>query len=203
MKKLTFIIIFLLLVGNVFGETYNFTAKATVEWYISISVPVIGISLKKTIDKKTFTISDSISVGESKTFKKEVNNIHINLPTGSININFFTFTAKVSAEKIDENTVKVTITGSTSGILGSNYKVSYSGTVNGQPPDKNYGDTMVWYFSIKNDTTTDSESEASSTTSDTTTSTNSTTKTPIPPLAIVLTLIAISTIVLRKFSKHI
>ncbi|MEO2117109.1 MAG: hypothetical protein ABGW92_01705, partial [Methanocaldococcus sp.] len=109
------------------------------------------------------------------------------------------------AEKINENTVKVTITGSTSGILGSNYEVSYSGTVNEQPPDENYGSTMVWYFTIKNDTTTtDSADTTNSATPDTATSTttaSSTTKTPIPPLAMVLTLIVISIIALRKFNK--
>ena len=213
MKKILFgLIICLLLIGEVFGETYDFTAKATVEWYITTSISSVIVDTstippktittyktkKITIDTKTFTISDSISVGESKTVKKEVNNIHISLPTGgNIDIDMFTFTTTVSAEQIDENTVKITMTGSISGNLGGNYEVSYSGTVNGEPPDYNSGNTLIWYFTIDNqennnqeDTTNNQENQDDNQ--------QTTTKAPLPLPAIILTLIAIPLIALRK-----
>jgi len=194
MKKLAFVIIFLLLVGNVFGETYDFTSKATVEWYIKI--PFMG---KIKIYSKKFTISNSISVGESKTFKKEILKLHI--PIIDIDINLITFTTTVSAKQINENIVKITMVECMSGIFCNRYicHVTYGGTVNGKSPDENHGNTLIWYFTVNNQENNNQDNLNDENINKNNNNQQTTTKTPIPPLAIVLTLIVIPIIALRKF----
>ncbi|ACV24443.1 hypothetical protein [Methanocaldococcus fervens] len=196
MKKLffVFVIICLLLVGKVFGENYDFTTNAEIEGHVKI----LDIEIYRT----TLSMSGNISVGESKIIEKSWD-----LSFFNFHVNLLTLKTTVSAEQIGDNKVRVTIIGSTSGIstLLIKYYVTYDGTVNEQPPDENYRNTLIWYFeknSNNNERQNNNENNGTQHQPESNETNNQQTqiKLPIPLPAIIIALSLIPIIALRKLN---